>query len=391
MATYSFDELIERLPPCEESFPRNINLPPGVSYGGILPEFVPPNVSLEEGDLSGSQVLIFAAPGAVGKSTLGRALSAKKSTLIWDLAEAEEVGSGSLDAMLDYTMQTGSKPDFLEWMKEGIQFIIIDALDEGRIKVNELSFLRLLENIGRLAHDAKDVCFVLLGRTQIAESVWLTLTDQGVSSSILNIDPFAREQANEYIHNRVGCNWAAPLIECRDLIFERLEAPLKNSPESETTNAFLHYPPVLDVISILLNSERNLMALKNFLSNQMPNTSVNLLRDVISHLLKREQQEKFVPAFSQRLNPEEEINFSQIKGGLYTDTEQSQRLLANVLDMQIVVDLHPSRWRWRQNTTLRSNYNWQSIHFLKDQTGLQTPFLNRIFMRWPFAANLGRN
>ena len=334
MAKYTFDELIGRLPPCEQ-FPTNIDLPRGVSYGDIITEFVPPDVSFEIGDIQDSQVLIIAAPGAVGKSTLGRALSSKKSALMWDLAEAEEVGSGSLDAMLDYTIETGLKPEFIKWMKEGIQFIIIDALDEGRIKVNEQSFLRLLENISRLAKDAKDICFVLLGRTQIAESVWLSLTDQGINSSILNIDPFTREQANEYIHNRVNVQWTDPLFECRDLIFKRLEAPMKYGPESETTKAFLHYPPVLDVVSVLLNSERNLMALKNLLESQMPETSVKLLRDVINHLLKREQQEKFVPAFSERLTPEERKEFSQFEGALYTGNEQSQRLLASVLNVQI--------------------------------------------------------
>ena len=67
---------------------------------------------------------------------------------------------------------------------------------------------------------------------------------------------------------------------------------MRNGADSDTINEFLHYPPVLDVIGVLLNKERNFMALKNFLQNQAPETSVKLLRDVMNHILHREQAEK---------------------------------------------------------------------------------------------------
>ena len=184
MIKLTFDQLVGLLPTCEV-FPTDGALPRGVSYGNIIPEFTAPDVALVEGSLDKAQALIVAAPGAVGKSTLAKALSSQRGALIWDLAEAEEVGYGSLDAVLERTMAPGLKSDFLEWMTEGIQFVIIDALDEGRIKVNENSFIRLLENISRLAKRANGICFVLLGRTQIAEAVWLNLTDLGIDASIL--------------------------------------------------------------------------------------------------------------------------------------------------------------------------------------------------------------
>ena len=334
MTKYTFDQLLDLLPQCEV-FPADDKLPRGVSYGTTIPEFTPPDVALAEGVLEKSQVLIVAAPGAVGKSTLARALSSQKGALIWDLAEAEEVGFGSLDAMLERAMKPLLKSDFLEWMSEGIQFIIIDALDEGRIKVNENSFLRLLENISRLGKDAKSICFVLLGRTQIAESVWLSLADQGIDASILTIEPFTRDQANDYIERRSVRPLTDPFVECRDLIFRQLEAPMKDGPDSETPNEFLHYPPVLDVISVLLDSELNHMALKNFLESQTPETSVKLLRDVMDHILEREQLEKFLPAFSGKLTADHRLLLSQIEPSLYTSDEQGQRLLASVLAVSI--------------------------------------------------------
>lgn len=338
MPTYTFDHFINLLPKCD-AFPTDRSLPQGVSYGQLIPQFTPPNIAVAEGELADSQVVIIAAPGSVGKSTLAKALSSKRGALIWDLAVAEEVGYGSLDAILEHTMQPGLKADFLEWMSEGIQFIIIDALDEGRIKVNENSFSRLLENISRLAKNAKGICFVLLGRSQIAESVWLGLTDQHIEASILTIEPFTREQANEYLQKHAERELTKPFIECRDLIFKRLEAPIKDGPDNDTADEFLHYPPVLDVISVLLNSEGNLMALKNFLDGRTPETSAKLLQDVIDHILQREQQQKIVPAFLQSLTTEGRRSVFQLKDDLYTAFEQSQRLLSSVLD--VVVDCTP--------------------------------------------------
>lgn len=354
MIKLTFDQLVGLLPKCEV-FPTDDELPRGVCYGNIIPEFTAPDVGLVEGSLNKSQALIVAAPGAVGKSTLAKALSSQRGALIWDLAEAEEVGFGSLDAVLERTMEPGLKSDFLEWMTEGIQFVIIDALDEGRIKVNENSFIRLLENISRLAKGANGICFVLLGRTQIAESVWLNLTDLGIDASILTIEPFTRDQATEYIRKRVEGQQTDLFAECLDLIFQHLEAPMRDGADRETINEFLHYPPVLDVISVLLNKERNFMALKNFLQNQAPETSVKLLRDVMNHILRREQVEKVMPAFLTKLSEKDREHLSQIKDSLYTDAEQGQRLLASVLDVSVdcTPDDLPPQFEATYNTVVR--------------------------------------
>ena len=334
MIKYTFEQLVNILPMCD-AFPTNRELPRGVTYGSMIREFTPPEVALVEGDIYNSQVLIVAAPGAVGKSTLASALSVKNDAVIWDLAEAEEVGFGSLDAMIERTVQQGLKADFLEWMSEGIQFVIIDALDEGRIKVNENSFIRLLENISRLAKNAKGVCFVLMGRTQIAESVWLTLADLETDVSIVTIEPFTRQQANEYIEKRATRPSTTPFVECRDLIFQQLEAPLKDSSVSDAIDEFLHYPPVLDVIGVLLDREQNLMALKNFLESQTAETAISLLQDVMNHILEREQREKFLPAFLSKLTDEQRQMVVGQEAYLYTKDEQGQRLLAGVLDISV--------------------------------------------------------
>ena len=338
MTTISFDQLSALLPICDE-FPTQSPLPKGIKYGDMIEEFIPPDLSPVAGTASECQVLIVAAAGAVGKSTLAEALSSKKRALIWDLAEGDDVGHGTLDAILEYTMKSGSKSDFLEWMSEGLQFLIIDALDEGRFKVTENAFSLLLENISRLAKSSTGACFVLFGRTQIAESVWVELTDMGVNTSVVTIEPFSRAQANDYVAKRVGKRYTTPMVECRDLIFQQLEAPMKDRPDFESVNEFLHYPPVLDVISVLLKTEPNHISLKNILSERNPETSGKLIRGMMDHILQREH-EKFVPTFigEKIVDGGDELLKSSDK--LYTELEQSQRLLASVLDVSL--DCNPA-------------------------------------------------
>ena len=223
-------------------------------------------------------------------------------------------------------------------MTEGLQFLIVDALDEGRLKVNENSFQRLLQDIGSLARGSKGLCFVLLGRTRIAETAWLILDDLGVKVSIISIEPFDREKANNYIDNNVSPEKRSGLFrDCRDLIFEQLAFSVTEDPERDSARDFLHYPPVLDVVATLLKDESNPTRLKSSLTNQLndaQDSSIQLLQSVISRILEREQT-KILPAIQQSLNDvAESFNWSDWNS-LYSSEEQCKRLLGSVFHRQV--------------------------------------------------------
>ena len=198
---YTFEEFLEKLPSCDR-FTFNDVPPEGVSHIDSEPlRFVPPNLTTVESAPRSDpvQVVIVSAPGAVGKSTLARQVAYRKGAILWDLALAHEVGSGSLEGMLTRTINPSQGQDYREFLAEGLQFLIIDALDEGRLKVNEQSFGRLLEDIAMIANKARGMCFVLLGRTEIAERAWFSLDDHGANAEVISIEAFSREQANVYL------------------------------------------------------------------------------------------------------------------------------------------------------------------------------------------------
>lgn len=338
---YTFDHILRLLPDCD-TFPLNSSLPPWFGYvDSDIPVFVPPSFSLSEGDpeLHHTQVIIISAAGAVGKSTVAKALAFRKSALLWDLAAANEVGEASLDGMLLNSLAAGRLDEYWEYLSEGFQLLVIDALDEGRIKVTENAFRRLLENIARRAQNAAGLCFVLLGRARIAEEAWLILAEQpDLHASIINIEPFDKDQANAYLDSRVGPEKLTPQYNvCRELIFDQLAFSVSDGSRFDAPVEFLHYPPVLDVVARVLIEEDNPMSLRNYLSDEGATgrtAPIQLLASVIDRILKREQEEKVVPALrgatSLTTASMNQIAWSEI----YSRDEQCQRLLASVLNIR---------------------------------------------------------
>ena len=203
------------------------------------------------------------------------------------------MGDRSLDGML-FGITGDRTNEYLDYLSHGYQLLVIDALDEGNAKAgNENAFRSFLGNIASRARDADGICFVLLGRKQISVDAWCVLTDAGVNAVVYSIEPFNRQQANQYIENRLRPEVRTePVLECRDLISERLAFSVTGELSGDSAHDFLHYPPVLDVVSTLLNEESNPMTLKNELSRKpigAGDTPFALLQEVVERILDREK------------------------------------------------------------------------------------------------------
>ncbi len=340
MPLNDFASLLQALPTCDP-FPTNDPLPKGMRrvVEGI-PNYIPASLSqvAPSDSPDPDQVLIISAPGAVGKSTLATELAHRTGSLLWDLAPGSEVAANSLHGILHTTLATGQLDDYLEYLEAGLQFIVIDALDEGRAKVNDNSFQRFLEDIAKLARQSAEVSFVLFGRTDIAETAWYVLTDNDVRVRMLSMRAFDRQQANEYIAHRLGIiQQTAPLRECRDLIFDNLAFSVSEDHLTHTSDDFLHYPPVLDVIATLLKDEPNLQRLKNDLAESAvghENNAIRLLNTVMDRIMAREQQ-RVLPAIRHTLKEHAIQSDWSEWSSLYSNDEQSARLLSLVLGESI--------------------------------------------------------
>jgi hypothetical protein len=141
----------------------------------------------------------------------------------------------------------------------------------------------------------------LLGRTQILEDCWLYLDDQGLSTGLITILPFDLDQARAYIdafNNGVDSGHAREYREVRDMILETLGAAFKDSSTNGDQDffSFIGYPPVLDAIVTLLQTEPNYHRIRSELNGSgVKDIEIQLLFRIASYILRREKDQKVIP------------------------------------------------------------------------------------------------
>ncbi|MGA8498552.1 MAG: hypothetical protein WB764_23920, partial [Xanthobacteraceae bacterium] len=121
------------------------------------PYFVEADLTLRRG-MGGLEASIWlvAAPGAVGKSTLAREISARTGAVYLDLAVADTVAGYYLSGGLDRNRLSNA------WVADETA-ILMDALDEARMRVPDASFQDFLSDVVAKSR-ARHLPTVLFGR-----------------------------------------------------------------------------------------------------------------------------------------------------------------------------------------------------------------------------------
>ncbi len=347
--TVQFTSLLDALPSASMAFSPtgrrpDVGVPSRRAADFVAPCLAPTAVSES---LSNYQAIVISAAGAVGKSTLAKEIAAARGLPLWNLAASGSVGQGSLQGMISQAFGIGSVAAIDQALSGGRYGLVIDALDEGRIRVSETSFEDFIKDVGDLAKTLPGPGLILLGRTQIARTAWWQLEDAGVRVALLEISHFDREQRQEYIEKKVRSlnpsageaaeKYSVPFAAARDKVFELLSHAVTGGQadhHEKQADLFLGYSPVLDAVSVLLASEKNFAALLQDITrfeagagDAQSRGPVTILRKVVETIMKREQQQKLVP------NMKLAIDVVAAKHGwsrwddLYSIDEQSARLL----------------------------------------------------------------
>lgn len=230
--------------------------------------FVEATLSLRDdfGDLSQS-VWMIAAPGAVGKSTLAREICAKTKAVYLDLATAATVAGNYLVGGL---VNAGL---WSAW-QAGASTLLIDALDEARLRVTQSSFEDFLADVANVAGQ-RGVPVVLLGRVGIVEEAWAILNDKsGLSPPIFDIELFHADRARDFVRSSLKRLSLATEIGSTRRLYPHLSDALNAHGQvyseaaqflvdhlAAATSAdgrqFAGYAPVLEAVATVIASESN--------------------------------------------------------------------------------------------------------------------------------------
>ena len=168
-------------------------------------------------------------------------MATKTGAMYVDLAATEPVGANTIVGGL-------AKTNLYARFQEGTASLIVDGLDEARMRVYQDSFAAFMRDIADLAApQVKPV--VLLGRTGAVQEAWLWLSEHGIEAPVLEIGYYDRHQAAKFARIqaqdiRGETSEREPDGRAIDLILARLRAHL-----NEDDDSFLGYSPVLQAIA----------------------------------------------------------------------------------------------------------------------------------------------
>jgi hypothetical protein len=315
--------------------------------------FTEPTLSVRSGDLEGAQVVLVAAPAAVGKSAFANALAADRKAPLWNLGRFP-VGSGTFLGKLTEAHGIAALSSVTQKMSGGRYCLILDALDEGYSLARSDNFEAFVSDMGKQLSDLDPPgpTVVACGRTDTADLCAMFLEEAGVPTVVMALDFFDEETAIVFIDRQLDASGheahrrhRGPFEEARDGLFRRMREALATRGDGSDdldAQSFLGYAPVLIALSEYLKVG-DYQALSRELDRGATGDGGEglwaFLTGIIEDLLIREQ-----PKLIQNLP-------SDVRGRLTTDdlerlyspAEQCDRLLARAADADPPqIDLDPA-------------------------------------------------
>lgn len=225
-----------------------------------------------------SKIILVSAPGAVGKTTLARTISSATGNIYIDLSKSEPVGGNFLSGGL-------AKSGIFEAWKKGNTTVLIDGLDEARLRVTQDGFASFLKDVVEMIKD-REKPIVLFGRTGSIQDTWLLLAENGMEVPILEIGFYSEEQASAFVLARIRSTKADRSHEVVEkqaiaLLLDRLRAAT-NSDGSR----FAGYAPVLMAVADTIAGEPNPSEL---VSKIQQGSQVVTPQTVVTAIMNREQ------------------------------------------------------------------------------------------------------
>jgi len=260
-----------------------------------------------------SSILLVSAAGAVGKSTLARQIAFATGAVYIDLGMADPVGGNTLSGGL---VRSG----LYEGWKNGSVAILIDGLDEARLRVTQEAFEAFLSDIAEISKD-RTLPTVMFGRTGASQDAWLIFAENGIEVPVLEIGYYSREDSVDFAEShlrylREGNQYSRVDRQALELLLDRL----REQTESDG-DRFAGYAPVLQAVAERVAKEGNPASL---VSEIKKGEQLVTLRTIVLAILERERTKL------ERLP----FEHSELDAVLYTPQEQLDRLVARVYQLE---------------------------------------------------------
>lgn len=282
-------------------------------------------------------IILISAPGAVGKSIMAKEICAAKNYIYLDLSQSETIAGNYITGGI-------AKQGLYSKLEAGDCGIVIDALDEARLRVTQSSFEDFISDLASInpTSHKKTSPIIVFGRTGIIEETWLILKENhSIDCPVYDIEFFNENESCLFIKNNLN------KLSINNASFKQLEKVLNDHGaayesairtvverlkiiSANESSRFYGYAPVLDAVSIVIAGTNNPSTIHEKVNEILSNKNLDTICD---NIINREQQKLTSQLVDIPLDA---------KSILYNKSEQLERLahlIFKISDKSIDVEI----------------------------------------------------
>lgn len=275
-----------------------------------------------------SRVILFSAPGAVGKTALAKHIAYKYGGLYWNVA-LKPIGGTSFAGEITHAVGVGrgaQQDELYRKLKCGESLFILDSFDEAALISRRDGIKDFVSEIGEILSDATAPSIIMTARTEMAQFICNVCKEIGLKISCYEIDYFEELEAPRFITEYLKFN-KIPLtpkqIKNVDEYINEIKQHLgmENNPRT-----FIGYAQVLSILARQIEVEYKVNSkLKDLSALVQSQDNHSLIYDIIQELILREQRklDQFKSSIRHKYIP---LNKEYVVDSLYCKQEQLIRL-----------------------------------------------------------------
>lgn len=291
-------------------------------------EFYYPSPLIQTRADNNSKIILFSAPGAVGKTALAKHIAHYYGGLYWNVA-SKRVGGTSFAGEIAHAIgvRSGTLQDQLyNKLVRGESIFVLDSFDEAALISRRDGIKDFLCEIGEILADATSPSVIITARTEMARFICAVCDEAKIPLTCFDIDYFEEDEASKFIIKYLEYKQIQINQNQKDNIDAYLNEIKLHLGTNTNRKSFIGYAQVLSILARQIEIECNAGSnLQNLSSHLQPGQNNHLIYDIIQQLILREQNklEHFKKSIRGKYIP---LHKEHIVDSLYCKEEQLVRL-----------------------------------------------------------------
>ena len=239
-----------------------------------------------------SKIILFSAPGAVGKTALAKYIAQCYGGLYWNVATTR-IGGTSFAGEIAHAVgvRNGALQDKLyQKLNNGDCIFVLDSFDETALISRRDGIRDFIHEIGEIVADAISPAIILTARTEMARFICSVCDEAEIPLTCFDIDYFEESEAPEFIGKYLEYNDIHINQKQERRIEEYIEQIKLHLGDNSNRKYFIGYAQVLCILARQIELEYSVdKTLSNLHKMIQPSSSNYLIYDIIQQLILREQ------------------------------------------------------------------------------------------------------